>query len=46
MDVNPFYALGGLLVLLALILGKNNKYAAFACVLVAVLSLFVGTWHA
>jgi len=42
---NPFYVLTILLFVAACFLGRNNKYAAFACFLVGVLSAFVGTYH-
>ena len=42
---NPFYVLAGLLLVGALLFGRNNKYAATACVLVAALSGFVGTYY-
>lgn len=43
--VNPFYILAVLLFGGGLFLGRNNKYAAYACFLVMVLALFVGTYH-
>lgn len=42
---NPFYVLSLLLIAGGFLLGRSNKYAAFACFLVAVLSAFVGTYH-
>ncbi len=47
MTTNPFYAFAiGMLVMgLLTSLFTRNKYSAMACVLVAALSAFVGTFH-
>lgn len=45
MTTNPFYILGMVLLVGALFLAKNSRYAAFACFLVGVLALWVGTYH-
>lgn len=47
MTTNPFYAFGvGMCVMgLLFLMFSRQKYGAFACFLVGVLSAFVGTFH-